>query len=176
MKYKNTNEFENDYPLDYYIESNSIFIEGVSNRLRVNIASLKGLKYVSDTKFPFIIKFYKNDPDESVEEESELWTSEMYYELLQTAIRDRNPFYSVETSSIVKIYLPQFKRLIENQKPIEEQFGVDTSMILGINTENTSQIQYRELVKYIDWVIEKSAGFDVSLIPSDKLIKFDEIE
>lgn len=176
MKYKNTNEFENSYPLDYYIESNSIFIEGISNRLKVNIPSLRSLKYVSDTKFPFIIQFYKNDPDEAVDEDSELWTSEMYYEFLQTAIRDRNPFYSIETSSILKIYLPQFRRLIENQKSIEEQFGVDTSTVLGINTQNTSDIQYRELVKYIDWVVEKVDGFDVTLIPTDKLIKFGEIE
>jgi hypothetical protein len=177
MTYKNTNEFQNTYELDYYIESNSIFIEGFKNRISVPIPSLRSLRYVIDTKFPFIIKFYKNNQSEDVEEITELWTSEEYYNVLQTSITDRNPFYSVETSTIIKIYLPQIINLIQNQKPFETQLGLELNKVLGIDTNNFTDIEYAILVKYIDWTVRKDRNIDdSSLIPFSELIESTIVE
>lgn len=171
MIYKNTKEFQNTYPLDYFIQNNSIIIEGLENKRSVNIPSLNNIKYVNGTSFPFIIKFYLNDRDDDVEEIRELWTSEEYYTLLRNSIRDRNPFYSVETSTIIKIYLPQFISIIKSETQFASQLGLNIERVLGINATDFTDIDYSVLVKYIDWSVQQTDRFEVSLLPTDTLIQ-----
>lgn len=176
MKYKTQKELQNTYPTDYYIQEKRILVEGKENTLSLDLPSIKNLKYVNDTTFPFIIKFYKNPNTEGLSENVQLWTSEAYYNLIKQSITDANPFYSINSSTIITIYLSQLIDTIKSQKQFEDQLGLDITKILGINTVDFSDIDYSIIIKYIDWVVQSDRNIDTSLIPTAELVNINVTE
>lgn len=174
MKYKELKQIQNPYPsVDNYKKiANRIILFGKfdDNTIDFEIQTIDDIKYVKNTNFRFIIAFSKHpDSNENFSEKRHYYTSESYYNDLQKAINENNPYFTINNSIIISVYTDELVQIMKKQLDNEEAWNVKINNNIGITLDgdniNQYNIDYNKLVKYINWLIEKPTSYDTELLP-----------
>lgn len=140
------------------------------NSIAIEIEKLDQLNYTPDTEFNFIIVFTKKDHNDVI-----YYTSEEYYKVLASAIKQNNPYISISESLKVEISIDQlYGALKELDKIDQSKFGLKRISNMGISDLNN--IDYDILVKYIDWLVKKPEIAEDPLDTLKKTSKYAEFE
>ncbi len=178
MEYYRLYDLRNQYPsISNYGTTipGTINLRGLypeTNTLAITIKNLEGIKFVKDTKFRFILKIKEKQSDTT----GVLYTSERYYNNLESSLKESNPYFinsSLNDVYIVEIFTESLNALFTTFLNPENRAGVSVNRNNFINKNKS--IDYDLLVKYIDWVVAQPTLSDIDsngVILPEKLIDF----
>jgi len=178
MEYYRLYDLRNQYPsISNYSTTipGTINLRGLypeTNTLAITIKNLEGIKFVKDTRFRFILKIKEKQTDTT----GVLYTSERYYNNLESSLKESNPYFinsSLNDVYIVEIFTESLNALFTTFLNPENRAGVSINRNNFINKNKS--IDYDLLVKYIDWVVSQATLSDIDsngVIPPEKLIDF----
>jgi hypothetical protein len=178
MEYYRLYDLRNQYPsISNYGTTipGTINLRGLypeTNTLAITIKNLEGIKFVKDTRFRFILKIKEKQTDTT----GVLYTSERYYNNLESSLKESNPYFinsSLNDVYIVEIFTESLNSLFTTFLNPENRAGVSINRNNFINKNKS--IDYDLLVKYIDWVVSQATLSDIDsngVIPPEKLIDF----
>jgi hypothetical protein len=187
MEYIPLNKLPNKYPsvTNYSWEDGSYIIldgEYPTNYIAFRKPFLNQLKWVPETKFKFIvnIKASKVDPYQ------QFYTSQDYYKLLEKSLLDNNPYFpklsfkkeniiDVEVSDALSIFFNRnTKAEGENGVRVFRNFFCESDLNQYFNG-----INYENLIKYLDWLLQPSAPYDIDqggVLPATTNSKYEILE
>jgi hypothetical protein len=134
-----------------------IILTGASdeNKVIINVESssinLKDINVVDNTTFKFVIEYKFSD-------NSEFYTSKVYYDELVKAKEESNPYYSTylletEISRLVIQYEGIQKKIRDDiEKDIERGINFRKKHAFEIDASNNIKVDLEFYTKYIDWV------------------------
>lgn len=173
MKYKPIEKVTNPYPsADSYRKiADTITIIGnfAENQATFDVEHLDDINYTLNTGFRFIIRF--SETEESTDKT--YYTSQGYYEDLEKAIKEGNPYFTVSNSVVVDVFTKDLKALIESLREAEEEWDVTINQSLGISRDQP--IDYNVMVKYIDWLVKRPDLLETDLLPTKDISDYEEI-
>ena len=183
MEYKRLTDLQNTYPqTDKYISDQFLTLSRASgllqyesnqaqekaqislfgkyadkNVLRFTTKTLKNLIPVEGTNFRFILAIFKDYNDTN----PVYFTSQTYYNDLNAALIDGNPYFlqaSFDSANIVSFVYEDVVNIVKNAIPLEQKSRVDfrTNIFVASN----GNINLYNLVKYIDWLVDKPSPLD----------------
>ena len=183
MEYKRLTDLQNTYPqTDKYISDQFLSLSRASgllqyesnqaqekaqislfgkyadkNVLRFTTKTLKNLIPVEGTNFRFILAIFKDYNDTN----PVYFTSQTYYNDLNAALIDGNPYFlqaSFDSANIVSFVYEDVVNIVKNAIPLEQKSRVDfrTNIFVASN----GNINLYNLVKYIDWLVDKPSPLD----------------
>jgi len=164
MKYVNLFNIQNPYPIIFNYKRKSpteIRLDGKfpANFRDFEIPDLSLVEVVEDTSFRFIVKLkFGVDEDEYVG----LYTSPAYYKDLVASKNENNPYFiqnSFDENNVVTFNLNELTRTYNELKQLETELDVKVSRNILYNFDGVND--YKELIKYIDWIIKKPELNDI---------------
>jgi len=184
MEYKRLNNLQNTYPqTGNYISDQFLSLSRASGLLqyesnqvqekaKINLfgryadknvlpfttKTLKNLNYVEGTNFRFILAIFKDYNDTS----PAYYTSQTYYNDLNAALIEGNPYFlqaSFDSANIVSFVYEEAVNIAKNVVPLELKSRVDFRTNIFI-TNGSFEVNYENLVKYIDWLVDKPSPLD----------------
>lgn len=176
MEYKNLQNLENKYPNteSYKSQGNLIALNGLypeTNKILFGKPSLKDIQPVEGTKFRFILKIEKDKNDKN----PKFFTSAKYFKDLEQSLNENNPYFPLESVKTQFVVAYDTNSLIDRflkLKPKEDEWGV---VITRNSFFNNQQLDYIELVKYIDWVVDAPNRLEIDtggVLPFEQLVEF----
>jgi len=178
----NIQDIQNKYPsVDSYKTTTdtivTLFGKFPVNSIDIETFSLDNINVIDDTSFESIISV--------VESESfKLFTSFPFFKKLEESKNSNNPYLVAEVlqpENILTINLDSIKELHSTLKNLEEELS-DTTDYFAVNVRqhifinSIGEIDYVELIRYIDWVLSNSGlsgNTSITLIPSPSLVVYD---
>lgn len=172
MEYKGLANLENTYPQPgNYIPNKSFVSEPINKKAQINLfgqyadknklpfttKTLSDLKFVEGTNFRFILAIFKDYNDTN----PVYYTSEQYYNDLQSALIEGNPYFlqaSFDSRNIVSYVYEDVLRIYKSMRELEYKSRIDFRSNIFITSG--SVINYDNLVTYIDWVVDKPSPLD----------------
>jgi hypothetical protein len=127
------------------------------NKLTFKIPDFSKIKYVRDTNFRFILAIFKDYNDTK----PIYYTSELYYNDLQSSYLESNPYFvkaSMANTNIVSYVYEDILKIVDSMKPLEQKSRVDFR--INIFSGVSGSIDYDNLVTYIDWLVDKQSPLD----------------
>ena len=127
------------------------------NKLTFKIPDFSKIKYVRDTNFRFILAIFKDYNDTK----PIYYTSELYYNDLQSSYLESNPYFvkaSLANSNIVSYVYEDIVKIVDSMKPLEQKSRVDFR--INIFSGVSGSLDYENLVTYIDWLVDKQSPLD----------------
>jgi hypothetical protein len=182
MEYYRLYDLRNQYPsISNYGTTipGTINLRGLypeTNTLAITLKNLEGIKFVKDTRFRFILKIKEKQTDTT----GVLYTSERYYNNLESSLKESNPYFinsSLNDVYILEIFTESLNALFTTFLNPENKAGVSVNRNNFINKNKS--IDYDLLVKYIDWVVSQPTLTDIDsngVILPEKLIDFATFE
>lgn len=182
MSMSNIQDIQNKYPSvnSYKTTTDTIvtlFGKFPVNSIDIETFSLDNINVIDDTSFESIISV--------VEDESfKLFTSFPFFKKLEESKNSNNPYLIAEVlqpENILTINLDSIKELHSTLKNLEEKLS-DTTSYFSVNVRqhifinSIGEIDYVELIRYIDWALSKSGlsgNTSITLIPSPSLVVYD---
>ncbi len=127
------------------------------NVLRFTTKTLKNLIPVEGTNFRFILAIFKDYSDTN----PVYFASQTYYNDLNAALVEANPYFlqaSFDSANVVSFVYEDVVNIVKNAIPIEQKSRVDfrTNIFVASN----GNINLYNLVKYIDWLVDKPSPLD----------------
>jgi DNA-binding transcriptional MerR regulator len=158
MKYVNLINIRNPYPTIFNYKRyspNTIRLGGrySQNFKDFEIPNLEIIEVVENTDFKFIIELKNGDDDDDF---IGLYTSPFYYADLINSKNENNPYplqNAFNEIFTVKYNINELTKNYNTLKDLELELNVkvDRNIFYKFDTPN----EYRELIKYIDWVVSK---------------------
>lgn len=187
MEYIPLNKLPNKYPsvTNYSWEDGSYIIldgEYPTNYIAFRKPFLNQLKWVPKTKFKFIvcIKTSKVDPYQ------QFYTSEEYYKALEKALLDNNPYFpklSFKKENIIEVDISDALSIFFDRNPEDEgKYGVRVFRNFFCEAdlnEYFNGLNYENLIKYLDWLLDRSAPYDIDqggVLPASTNSKYEILE
>ena len=184
MEYKRLNNLQNTYPqTGNYISDQFLSLSrasgllqyesnGAQEKAKINLfgryadknvlpfttKTLKNLNYVESTNFRFILAIFKDYNDTA----PVYYTSQTYYNDLNAALIEGNPYFlqaSFDSANIVSFVYEEAVNIAKNVVPLELKSRVDFRTNIFI-TNGSFEVNYENLVKYIDWLVDKPSPLD----------------
>jgi len=163
MEYTRLPNLSNTYPSfkNYKVNGeNNVQLIGVypeKNKLDFKIPSLDELQFVAGTNFRFILAIFKTWADTS----PKYYTSDVYYKDLEASVIENNPYFlqnSFKNENIVSYVCEDALTKYKEQTELEVKSFVNIRQSLFI--KGTGDIDYDNLVTYIDWFVDKVSPLD----------------
>jgi hypothetical protein len=164
MKYVNLFNIQNPYPIIFNYKRKSLTEIRLDGKFPANfkdfeIPDLSLVEVVEDTSFRFIVKLkFGVDEDEYVG----LYTSPAYYKDLVASKDENNPYFiqnSFDENNVITFNLNELTRTYNELKELET--GLDVKVSRNILYSFDGVNEYKELIKYIDWIIKKPELKDI---------------
>jgi hypothetical protein len=164
MKYVNLFNIQNPYPIIFNYKRKSITEIRLDGKFPANfrdfeIPDLSLVEVVEGTSFRFIVKLkFGVDEDEYVG----LYTSPVYYKDLVACKEENNPYFiqnSFDENNVVTFNINELTKTYNDLKELETGLDVKVSQNILYNFDAPND--YRELIKYIDWIIKKPELNDI---------------
>lgn len=164
MKYVNLFNIQNPYPIIFNYKKKSLTEIRLDGKFPANfrdfeMPDLSLLEVVEDTSFRFIVKLkFGVDEDEYVG----LYTSPVYYKDLIASKDENNPYFiqnSFDENNVVTFNLNELTRTYNELKQLETELDVKVSRNILYSFDGVND--YKELIKYIDWIIKKPELNDI---------------
>jgi hypothetical protein len=164
MKYVNLFNIQNPYPIIFNYKRKSLTEIRLDGKFPANfkdfeIPDLSLVEVVEDTSFRFIVKLkFGVDEDEYVG----LYTSPVYYKDLVASKDENNPYFiqnSFDENNVITFNLNELTRTYNELKELET--GLDVKVSRNILYSFDGVNEYKELIKYIDWIIKKPELKDI---------------
>jgi hypothetical protein len=173
MEYKKLPELENKYPniQSYKLEEPRIVLNGLypeTNKILFGKPNLDFITAISGSSFRFLLKVLKTESDTN----PKFFTSEKYFDDLKASLKENNPYFpleSIKSEFVVTIILSEIEERFSKLKPKEENWGVNVTKNIFISDAG---VDYNDLIKYIDWVIQPPNRLDIDsggVIPTEKI-------
>lgn len=128
------------------------------NVLPFTTKTLKNLKYVDGTNFRFILAIFKDYNDTN----PVYYTSQTYYNDLNAALIDGNPYFlqaSFDSANIVSFVYEDALNIVKNVIPLEQKSRIEFRTNIFVSN-GSSDINYENLVRFIDWLVDKPSPLD----------------
>ncbi len=128
------------------------------NVLPFTTKTLKNLKYVDGTNFRFILAIFKDYNDTN----PVYYTSQTYYNDLNAALIDGNPYFlqaSFDSANIVSFVYEDALNIVKNVIPLEQKSRIEFRTNIFVSN-GSSDINYDNLVRFIDWLVDKPSPLD----------------
>ena len=163
MEYTRLPKLTNTYPTFVNYKANGIGkvqlfgIYPEKNKIDFNLPSIDNLNFVSNTNFRFILAIFKTYNDSS----PVYYTSDSYYKDLEASTIENNPYFlqnSFKNENIVSFVCEDAIKIYKNLTPLENKSFVNIRQSLFI--KGTGDIDYDNLVRYIDWFVDKPSPLD----------------
>lgn len=163
MEYTRLPNLSNTYPnfKNYKVNGeNTVQLIGIypeKNKLDFKIPSLDELQFVTGTNFRFILAIFKTWSDTS----PKYYTSDVYYKDLEASVIENNPYFlqnSFKNENIVSYVCEDTLTKHKEQTELEVKSFVNIRQSLFI--KGTDDIDYDNLVTYIDWFVDKPSPLD----------------
>lgn len=172
MEYKGLANLENTYPQPgNYIPNKSFVSDPINKKAQINLfgqyadknklpfttKTLSDLKFVEGTNFRFILAIFKDYEDTN----PVYYTSEQYYNDLQSALIEGNPYFlqaSFDSRNIISFVYEDVLRIHKSMRDLEYKSRIDFRSNIFITSG--SVVNYDNLVTYIDWVVDKPSPLD----------------
>jgi hypothetical protein len=165
MDYKRLIELDNIYP------NISSYKEGATNKTQILYGSypeknkiefkvpptLDTINYLPDTNFRFVLAIFKDYKDTN----PIYYTSEIYYRDLQLALLENNPYFlqsSFSSENIVPYVIDSTLKVFNTF--VEPEYKSFINVRQNIMFRSGSVIDYDNLVRYIDWVVDTPSPLD----------------
>jgi hypothetical protein len=155
---------QNPYPIIFNYKKKSLTEIRLDGKFPTNfrdfeMPDLSLLEVVEDTSFRFIVKLkFGVDEDEYVG----LYTSPVYYKDLIASKDENNPYFiqnSFDENNVVTFNLNELTRTYNELKQLETELDVKVSRNILYSFDGVND--YKELIKYIDWIIKKPELNDI---------------
>lgn len=172
MEYRGLANLDNTYPQPgNYIPNKSFVSEPVNKKAQINLfgqyadknrlpfttKNLSDLKYVEGTNFRFILAIFKDYEDTN----PVYYTSEQYYNDLQSALIEGNPYFlqaSFDSRNIISFVYEDALKIHKSMRDLEYKSRIDFRSNIFITSG--SVVNYDNLVTYIDWLVDKPSPLD----------------
>jgi hypothetical protein len=178
----NIQDIQNKYPsVDSYKTTTdtivTLFGKFPVNSIDIETFSLDNINVIDDTSFESVISVVEG-------ESFKLFTSFPFFKKLEESKNSNNPYLVAEVlqpENILTINLDSIKELHSTLKNLEEELS-DTTDYFAVNVRqhifinSIGEIDYVELIRYIDWVLSNSGlsgNTSITLIPSPSLVVYD---
>jgi hypothetical protein len=165
MDYVRLSELDNQYP------NISAYKEGAPGKTQILFGSypeknkiefrvpptLDNVKTLSDTNFRFILAIFKDYQDAN----PIYYTSEIYYNDLKLSLEEHNPYFllaSFSKQNIVPYVIDDSLKIFNTLSAPESKAFVD--MKFNVLFKSGSAVEYDNLVRYIDWVVDTPSPLD----------------
>ncbi len=172
MEYRGLANLDNTYPQPgNYIPNKSFVSEPVNKKAQINLfgqyadknklpfttKTLSDLKFVEGTNFRFILAIFKDYEDTN----PIYYTSEQYYNDLESALIEGNPYFlqaSFDSRNIVSFVYEDVLKIHKSMRDLEYKSRIDFRSNIFITSG--SVVNYDNLVTYIDWLVDKPSPLD----------------
>ena len=128
------------------------------NVLPFTTKTLKNLNYVDGTNFRFILAIFKDYNDTN----PVYYTSQTYYNDLNAALIDGNPYFlqaSFDSANIISFVYEEAVNIVKSAIPLEQKSRIDFRTNIFVSN-GSSDINYDNLVRFIDWLVDKPSPLD----------------
>jgi len=163
MEYTRLQNLSNKYPNTLNYKQNgagNVSLYGVypeKNKLDFKIPSLEELNFVPGTNFRFILAIFKTWTDTT----PKYYTSDAYYKDLEASVIESNPYFlqnSFINDNMVSYVCEDSLQIYKDLKPLENKNFINVRQNLFV--KGVSEIDYDNLVTYIDWFVDKVSPLD----------------
>jgi len=163
MEYTRLPKLNNTYPTFVNYKSNGLGKVQLlgkypeKNKIDFNLPAIDNLNFVSNTNFRFILAIFKNYTDTK----PVYYTSDSYYKDLEASTIEGNPYFlqnSFKNENIITFVCEDIIKIYKDLIPAETKAFVNIRQSLFI--KGSGDIDYDNLVRYIDWFVDKVSPLD----------------